>query len=156
MYVQQFPHLRLRLCDAFIGKSFHVKYGSSNMTFIDVNPSIKSVSNSQPSSMHWVNLSSLCTMEVFLSLLLLSVLTVQETFCACPNNMTGIGMESGKEESEIIHQSPGLVKRKDFLGQMLNSGTFLPLFLLVKLRIEFKHWRRPKNALREAFTFWLY
>merc|ERR1712192_127327 len=41
------------------------------------------------------NLSSPCTMEVFLSLFLLSVLTAQETFCACPNNMTGIGMESG-------------------------------------------------------------
>ena len=45
------------------------------------------------------------------SLLLLSAWTAQETFCRSLNNSTGIRMESGEGESEIMPQSPGLVKK---------------------------------------------
>jgi len=55
-----------------------------------------------------VKFNSLCTMDIFLSLLLLSAWTAQETFCRSLNNSTEIRSGPGEEVSEMVHLShPG-------------------------------------------------
>ena len=71
-------------------------------------------------------------MEVFLTLLLLSVWTAQETLGRSLNNSGGMRMgPASEEESEIMHHSPGKEFVCDTSNENLKSDLKVPLYLFI-------------------------